>query len=224
MKTTKLKTAVNSKFVFKQKDLSYQTFACIQCNITKSVSEFYKDLTYTKGFKNHCKSCMKISNKLYRDANNENEKARCKNYRIVNKESEKARSKIYRKTNKIKRSAYERNRRNTEPLYKLKDNISVSIRNSFKRISAKKTSKTKEILCCSIAEFKNHLESMFESWMTWDNHGKYNGSLNYGWDMDHITPISTAVTEEDVIKLNHYTNFQPLCSKINRDIKKNILF
>jgi len=27
-------------------------------------------------------------------------------------------------------------------------------------------------------------------------------------------------TEEDVIKLNHYTNLQPLCSKINRDIKR----
>jgi len=52
-------------------------------------------------------------------------------------------------------------------------------------------------------------------------HGLYNGEFNYGWDIDHIIPISTAKTEDDVYKLNYYTNLQPLCSKINRYIKKN---
>jgi hypothetical protein len=66
-----------------------------------------------------------------------------------------------------------------------------------------------------------YIESKFEDWMNWDNRGKFNGELNYGWDLDHIVPISSAVTEEDIIKLNHYTNFQPLCSYINRVIKKN---
>jgi 5-methylcytosine-specific restriction endonuclease McrA len=47
--------------------------------------------------------------------------------------------------------------------------------------------------------------------------------LNYGWDIDHIIPISSAGSEENIIKLNHYTNLQPLCSKINRDIKKDKL-
>jgi len=57
--------------------------------------------------------------------------------------------------------------------------------------------------------------------MNWDNRGLYNGEFNYGWDIDHIVPLSTATTEEELIKLCHYTNTQPLCSKINRDIKKN---
>jgi hypothetical protein len=57
--------------------------------------------------------------------------------------------------------------------------------------------------------------------MTWDNYGLYNGELNYGWDIDHIIPLSSGKTEDDLINLNHYTNLQPLCSKINRDIKKN---
>ena len=83
-----------------------------------------------------------------------------------------------------------------------------------------KKSKTYQILGCSYQEFKNHLESQFQPWMNWDNYGKYNGELKFGWDLDHIIPLSTAVTEEDVIRLNHYTNFQPLCSKINRDIKR----
>ena len=55
--------------------------------------------------------------------------------------------------------------------------------------------------------------------MNWENRGLYNGELNYGWDLDHIIPICKAKTDEEVYKLNHYTNFQPLCSKINRDIK-----
>lgn len=62
-------------------------------------------------------------------------------------------------------------------------------------------------------------DSKFEPWMTWGNRGLYNGELNYGWDIDHIIP--SAETEEGVIKLNHYTNLQPLCSKVNRDIKKD---
>ena len=57
--------------------------------------------------------------------------------------------------------------------------------------------------------------------MTWDNKGMYNGELNYGWDIDHIIPISSAKTEDDLYILNHYTNLQPLCSKVNRDIKKD---
>ena len=58
--------------------------------------------------------------------------------------------------------------------------------------------------------------------MDWGNHGLYNGELDYGWDIDHIIPLSTATTEEELLKLNHFSNLQPLCSKINRDVKRNI--
>jgi len=47
------------------------------------------------------------------------------------------------------------------------------------------------------------------------------GELSYGWDLDHIIPISSAKNEEDVLNLSRFSNFQPLCSKINRDIKRN---
>jgi hypothetical protein len=39
--------------------------------------------------------------------------------------------------------------------------------------------------------------------------------------IDHIIPISTANTEDEVIKLNHFTNLKPLCSYTNRYIKKD---
>jgi hypothetical protein len=39
---------------------------------------------------------------------------------------------------------------------------------------------------------------------------------NYGeWHLDHIIPLATATTREDVVRLNHYTNFQPLWAKDN---------
>ena len=56
---------------------------------------------------------------------------------------------------------------------------------------------------CSFEEFKLHLESQFDDKMNWENQGTY-------WHMDHIIPISSAETEEDVYRLNHYKNFQPL--------------
>ena len=57
--------------------------------------------------------------------------------------------------------------------------------------------------------------------MNWENYGKYNGEISYGWDIDHIIPISQAKTEGEIVKLNHYTNLQPLCGYTNRHIKKS---
>lgn len=50
--------------------------------------------------------------------------------------------------------------------------------------------------------------------MTWDNYGE--------WQLDHIAPLSTAKTIEDVEMLCHYTNLQPLWAKDNLDKRANI--
>lgn len=59
--------------------------------------------------------------------------------------------------------------------------------------------------------------------MSWDNYGLYTGEYNSGWDIDHIIPLSSATSEEDIIKLCNYTNLMPLCSYINRVVKRNNL-
>ena len=118
---------------------------------------------------------------------------------------------------------WEKNKRKTDELYKLKGNIRSLIRMSLKSRGTKKNTKTVQILGCTFEYFKKHLESQFEPWMNWENRGKYNGTPNFGWDIDHIIPLSSFETADDVIKLNHYTNLQPLCSYINRDVKKNFL-
>jgi len=129
----------------------------------------------------------------------------------------------YKKEYNIKYKSI-RNKRHTDnmindPLYRLRHNIRGIISNSIKS----KNDKTIEIVGCSFYELKTYLESMFTDWMNWENYGKYNGDFNYGWDIDHKIPLSSAKNEDDIIKLNHYTNLQPLCSKINRYIKKDKL-
>ena len=122
--------------------------------------------------------------------------------------------------NKENRRLWYNNKRLTDPTFRLSTNIRSLIRICIKKRGYTKKSRTFEILGCSFEEFKLYLESKFEPWMNWDNYGLYNGELNYGWDIDHIIPVIAAMDEEGVINLNHYTNLQPLCSKINRDIKR----
>jgi hypothetical protein len=174
----------------------------------------------------------KLNHKIYYENNKERNKQwreknkeKIKEYYIKNKERIIQRTKKYSVDNKernlIKRREYKKRKKATDPLYKLTSSISTSINGYISRGGYTKKSRTHQILGCSYIEFKQHLENQFEPWMNWENHGKYNGEFNYGWDIDHITPISSATTEAEVLQLSHYTNFQPLCSKVNRYIKRD---
>ena len=70
-----------------------------------------------------------------------------------------------------------------------------------------KKTKTYCILGCSFEEFKTHIEHQFKDGMSWENYGK--------WEYDHITPVSWAITEDEIVKLNHYSNLQPLWREEN---------
>jgi hypothetical protein len=146
-----------------------------------------------------------------------------KEYYLKNKEKIKERSKEYFINNKEKRLKQNnrryRERREEDPLYKLTTNIKRNIRGAMTRNNFKKSSRTNKILGCTYEEFKKHIEVQWKPWMNWGNYGVYNGEENYGWDLDHIIPISSAINENGIILLNHYSNFQPLCSYVNRDVK-----
>ena len=59
-----------------------------------------------------------------------------------------------------------------------KKEIQLLIRDAFRRKDlSKDNQRTTNILGCSVEEFKLYLESKFESWMTWDNKGLYNGEI-----------------------------------------------
>ena len=148
-----------------------------------------------------------------------------KEYRLKNKDKVKINKKIWYNKNKkriiTKNINNYLNRKNNDPLFKLRIAIKNNIYQAIKKKNFKKKSRTHQILGCSYEDFKIYLESKFNSWMNWDNYGKYNGELNYGWDLDHIIPITKGITEEDIINLNHFTNIQPLCSYVNRVIKRD---
>jgi hypothetical protein len=111
--------------------------------------------------------------------------------------------------NREKRNKHERERIKNDPLYKFKNNTRKLISGTFSRNNISKPKKTEDILGCSVDFFREYIASMFKHGMSFENHSRD------GWHLDHIIPISSATTEEDVIKLNHYTNFQPLWAKDN---------
>lgn len=185
--------------------------SCIKCNDVKNLLDFLPDKRCVDGFKNVCRLCW----------NNRKAILRRERYRHDNSYDIK-----YYSQNKEKINSYNIQRRKyryeNDYLFRLRHNIRSSIKISIKKSGYLKKSKSSDILGCSYEFFKQYLESKFKPWMSWDNYGKYNGQFNFGWDIDHIIPISSAKTEEEVIKLNHYTNLQPLCSKVNREIKRDI--
>jgi len=134
-------------------------------------------------------------------------------------------SKKRRESKDVRNKEYEQKkiRLKNDHLFKLGCNLRSLIRSSFVLGGFKKNTKTQVILGCSFLELKNYFESKFEPWMTWENRGLYNGEKFYGWDIDHIIPVSSANTIEELIKLNHYSNLQPLCSYINRVVKRDSL-
>jgi hypothetical protein len=167
------------------------------------------------------KNIKKQINKDYYDNNKLKVKEKASEYYENNKDRKLEYQKKYQSENKDKRNKQLSERRQNDSTFRLVTNIRNLINNSFYKSGYSKKSKTQEILGCSYDEFKIYLESKFENWMTWENRGIYTGELNMGWDIDHVIPLSNAQSEEEIIKINHYTNLQPLCTKINRDIKKD---
>ena len=64
---------------------------------------------------------------------------------------------------------------------------------------------------CTGQDLKLHLESKFRHGMTWDNHGSV-------WEIDHIIPLASIdlTNTDEVARLSHYTNLQPLTICENR--------
>ena len=96
-------------------------------------------------------------------------------------------------------------------LDKLKCNLRARTSYAFTSKGYSKKTRTYQILGSDYEIVKKHLERQFKKGMNWDNYGK--GSDK--WHIDHIIPLCSAKSEEEVILLCHYRNLQPLWSKEN---------
>jgi hypothetical protein len=195
---------------------------CTKCKIEKSLDLFGKHTSSKDGLYYICKECNNLNtknwlkknkdySKKYYLKNNQKIIERSKKWNFENKE--KIKDYLIDNKNRIKLTAneYQKNRKLNDKIFRLRGNISSLISISIKKQGYSKKSKTFNILGCSIEDFKLHIEKQFKDNMSWENYGQ--------WHFDHIYPISLAKSEEEVIKLNHYTNFQPLWAIDN--IKKS---
>lgn len=216
---------------------------CNKCNQEKELICFGKNKQSKDGLNYLCKSCLQnkyLKDKLkpdfkekrdknfqkHKSNNPEYYKQKDKENYKNNKDYWKIKNKIYKEENKNSINIQLRNKYQSDPVYRNKKIIYSLIYNSFNSSIFLKNTKTQIILGCTFEEFKLYLESKFEPWMNWNSQGNPKDKIleiNKNWDIDHIIPISSAKTEEEVIKLNHYTNFQPLCSYKNRYIKRNLI-
>lgn len=129
---------------------------------------------------------------------------------------EKEYMKEYNATHKKERAARHKERIANDALYSFKVGVRKFISHSFKRRKESKAMHTEKVLGCTFDEFFSHICSLFKDGMTVENYGQ--------WQIDHIIPLSTAKTKEDVIKLCHYTNLQPLWASENRAKSNKLVY
>jgi len=90
---------------------------------------------------------------------------------------------------------------------------------TFKKKKMHLLSKGEIILGVTIDIAKKHIERQFKKGMTWNNRGLKSDQ----WQIDHIIPLASAKNEEEVIKLCHYTNLQPLWAPENSSKNASII-
>ena len=183
-------------------------------------TEYRKE--YNKKYREKYKEELSESNKKYRAEHKDEIIKQRKEYYEKTKEERIKKQKEYYQNNKDKiidyhhkynkenseilvKKAYEyqKYRDATDEFYKFKRLIRDCVLKSFKRTNHRKNSFAKEIIGIDFEEAWDYLR---ETWKK--NYGtEYDGEP---YHIDHIIPLSTAKTEEDVIKLCHYTNLQML--------------
>ncbi len=157
---------------------------CVKCLLYKDVDNFYYRHKYDCLYSS-CKSCMRLYSQQQ--------------------------SKEYRKKNKAKvaeyNKRYNKKRLHENLAFKLAANLRSRLSKAIKRGS--KRGSAVDDLGCSVLEFKQYLESKFQSGMAWNNYGK--------WHIDHIKPLASFNLDnpEEFKKAVNYLNLQPLWAEQN---------
>jgi len=217
-----------SDFYIKNKDRGTYECRCKKCQYSynKSYMQKYTSIPENREKMRENKKAYKkkkrLEVKIIRD-NLKAEKQRLIDIEIENKRIEKEKQDLirvekkrlneYKKTDeyKIEQKKKDKERRydrwkfkfKNDSLFALKKRLRVLIRGSFRKSGYTNFStRTEEIIGISYNDFKLYMESKFVDGMNWENRDL--------WHIDHIIPLSTAKSEQELIALSHYTNLQPL--------------
>jgi hypothetical protein len=156
-----------------------------------------------------------VADKRWREKNKDSVREYVKTWNEKNKEHRKQYLKEYREKNidKIRQNKrdYERNRKATDPLYKLISNFRTAIYTVLKESNVDKYGHYFDILQYTPEELINHLEKQFKDDMTWDNYGI--------WHVDHKLPITSfdiqEMGDEEFMKCWCLDNLQPMWGEEN---------
>ena len=155
-----------------------------------------------KEYRENNKDKLSNLNKLYYKVNKDRLDAEHQEYYKSNKEKMSAIHKEYYKNNKEEidnyRREYYKNRNQTDLLFKLRRRVSSQVWHFlFKNDLSKNNKSIIKYIPYTMQDLKQHLESQFEPWMTWDNYGTYkvskwddNDQKTWTWQIDHIVPHS----------------------------------
>jgi len=192
-----------------------ETKVCNECGLEKTLSEFYKRTDTPTGYRNNCKECKLKKNHTWSKENKERIVNIGKIWREKNKESIRERIKEWEIKNyqkiRDRKNKRAKERRKEDLIFHLTNKVRCRLRKYLTILNITKRNKTFDIVGCSPEFLKEHLETQFTDGMSWENRNE--------WHIDHIIPLSSAKTEDELYKLCHYTNLQPLWAEDN--IKKS---
>jgi len=202
--------------------MSKKNYTCKQCGFTNDGAGFHGRL---------CSGCRKLQRNNHYVENREAIINIQKDYYQDNKELIKSQKKLYYQDNRnlilSNHKEYERERLQKDPVFKLRKQVSTLIRQGFKKEGLSKFNKSvMKYIPYSMSELRTHLESQFEIWMNWSNHGKYNVDLwndndqaTWTWQLDHIVPQADlpyqSMADENFKQCWSLSNLRPLSSKQN---------
>jgi len=186
------------------------TKVCSKCKQTKSTTEFNKDKHKSDGLNFYCKPCKAEKDKKWVENNRETYNKGFKKWTDDNKVHYQQYQQQWRDNNRDKVNEHAKKaqlKQRQDPKVKLHQAVRARINERVKQQGTNKSKPTLEIVGLdSWDKLREHIESQFTDGMNWDNYGNKPGN----WSIDHIIPISSAKTEEEIYKLNHYKNLRPM--------------
>ncbi len=139
------------------------------------------------------------------------QRARTEKYRASHIEQVKESRARYKAENRQRCTDYQRNKRQSDPVYKFRTSFTHLMSLYRKKKGYTGTKGTWEMVGCDFDTFLAYIQSQFAEGMTLENYGHGAGK----WNIDHIIPICTAKTDEDIERLNHYSNLRPMWATDN---------